>query len=80
LATKDKKKESIDGFTPDQRFFISFGQSWRTNERPEEVRLHIGTDVHSPVRWRVLGTVANFPEFLKAFGCKPSAESWPAIW
>jgi predicted metalloendopeptidase len=80
LATKDKQLEPIDGFTPDQRFFIAFAQSWRTNERPEEVRLHVASDVHSPVRWRVLGSVANYPEFLQAFGCKKEAKSWPPIW
>ncbi len=80
LATKQKKPVPIDRFTPDQRFFIAFAQSWRTNERPEAVRLHVGSDVHSPVRWRVLGSVANFPEFRQAFGCPESAESWPAIW
>ena len=80
LATKGKKLSPIDGFTPDQRFFIAFAQSWRTNERPEAVRLHVSSDVHSPVRWRVLGSVANFPEFLQAFGCPKPAESWPPIW
>ena len=38
------------------------------------------SDVHSPVRWRVLGPVANFPEFRRAFGCPKPAESWPPIW
>jgi predicted metalloendopeptidase len=80
LATKRKKPAAADGFTPDQRFFIAFAQSWRTNERPEAVRLHVASDVHSPVRWRVLGSVANFPEFRQAFGCKKPAESWPPIW
>ena len=80
LATKGKKLMTIDGFTPDQRFFIAFAQSWRTNERPEAVRLHVGSDVHSPVRWRVLGSVANFPEFRQAFGCLQPAETWPPIW
>ena len=80
LATKDKQLPPADGFTPDQRFFISFAQSWRTNERPEAVRLHVGSDVHSPVRWRVLGSVANFPDFCRAFGCPEPAESWPPIW
>jgi putative endopeptidase len=80
LATKDKQLAPVDGFTPDQRFFIAFAQSWRTNERPEAVRLHVGSDVHSPVRWRVLGPVANFPEFCRAFGCPKPAESWPPIW
>jgi predicted metalloendopeptidase len=80
LATKDKKLAPTDGFTPDQRFFIAYAQSWRTNERPEQVRLHVGSDVHSPVRWRVLGPVANFPEFLQAFGCGKPAHTWPPIW
>ena len=80
LATKGKTLTPIDGFTPDQRFFVAYAQSWRTNERPEAVRLHVGSDVHSPVRWRVLGPVANFPEFRQAFGCPKPAESWPPIW
>jgi predicted metalloendopeptidase len=80
LATKDKKLATIDGFAADQRFFIAFAQSWRTNERPEAVRLHVGSDVHSPVRWRVLGPVANFPEFLRAFNCPAPADNCPPIW
>jgi len=80
LATEGKKLAPIDGFTPEQRFFISFGQSWRTNERPQQVRLEATSDVHSPVRWRVLGSVANYPEFLRAFGCPKPKESWPEIW
>jgi putative endopeptidase len=80
LATQGKKLEIIDGFTPDQRFFIAFAQGWRTNQRPESVRLGVQSDVHSPIRWRVLGPVANFPEFRAAFGCKEPADSWPPIW
>ena len=80
LATKNKQLESTDGFTPDQRFFIAFAQGWRTNERPEKIRLHITSDLHSPVRWRVIGPVANFPEFRAAFGCPEPAASWPPIW
>jgi predicted metalloendopeptidase len=85
LATKDKKlgdkkPTSSDGFTPDQRFFIAFAQSWRTNERPQQVRLEATSDVHSPVRWRVLGSVANYPEFLEAFGCGKPEKTWPPIW
>jgi predicted metalloendopeptidase len=80
LATKGRNLAAVDGFTPDQRFFIAFAQSWRTNERPEAVRLHVSSDVHSPVRWRVLGSVVNFPEFRHAFGCPKPAESWPPIW
>ncbi|MDB6166484.1 MAG: hypothetical protein JWQ83_1624 [Lacunisphaera sp.] len=80
LATNGKKLENIDGFTPDQRFFIAFAQGWRTNQRPEQVRLQVTSDVHSPIRWRVLGPVANFPEFRAAFNCTEPGPSWPPIW
>jgi predicted metalloendopeptidase len=80
LATAGKKLASVDGFTPDQRFFIAFAQGWRTNQRPEQLRLQVTSDVHSPVRWRVIGPVANFPEFRAAFDCKEPAPSWPPIW
>ena len=80
LATKGKSQPTIDGFTPDQRFFLAFAQGWRTNQRPEQIRLLVTSDVHSPVRWRVLGPVANFPEFRAAFNCTEPAETWPPIW
>lgn len=80
LASKDKEQPSIDGFSPDQRFFIAFSQSWRTNVRPEWLRLRVQTDVHTPPRWRVLGSVVGFPEFLRAFGCTESEKRWPSIW
>jgi putative endopeptidase len=80
MATKNKQLASRDGFTPEQRFFIAFAQSWRTNQRPEDLRLHVASDFHSPARWRVLGSVANFPEFRRAFGCSAETASWPAIW
>ncbi len=80
LATFGKKLVPVDGFTPDQRFFIAFAQGWRTNQRPEQVRLQVTSDVHSPIHWRVIGPVANFPEFRAAFGCTGLAETWPPIW
>ena len=82
LAIKGKDLKPVDGFTPDQRFFIAFAQGWRTNQRPEALRLGVTSDVHSPVRWRVLGPVADFPEFRKAFGCEPTAAGQlpTAIW
>jgi predicted metalloendopeptidase len=80
LATADKKPETIDGLTPDQRFFIAFAQGWRTNDRPEHVRLTATNDVHSPARWRVLGPVANFAEFRAAFGCEEPVPGGPVIW
>jgi predicted metalloendopeptidase len=80
LATANQRLREIDGFTPDQRFFIAFAQGWRTNQRPEAVRLQVQSNVHSPVRWRVLGPVANFPEFYAAFGCPAPRHTWPPIW
>ena len=60
----------IDGFTPEQRFFLSFAQSWRFKMRPELTRMAALSDPHSPAAWRVNGTVSNMPEFAQAFGCK----------
>ncbi len=60
----------IDGFTPEQRFFLAFGQSWCTNVRPEAARLRAQTDPHSPPNDRVNGVVQNMPEFQKAFSCQ----------
>jgi endothelin-converting enzyme/putative endopeptidase len=60
----------IDGYTPEQRFFLGFGQSWCGQNRPERARMLAQVDPHSPDRYRVNGTVSNMPEFQKAFGCK----------
>jgi len=82
LATKGKELKPVDGLSAEQRFFIAFAQGWRTNQRPEAIRMQISTDVHSPVRQRVLGPVADFPEFRKAFGCgeAPASQAPTAIW
>jgi predicted metalloendopeptidase len=61
------------GFTPEQRFFLSFGQIWCENQTPESLRLRNQTDPHSPGKFRVDGVVQNMPEFQKAFGCKQGA-------
>lgn len=63
----------MDGFTPEQRLFIGFGQIWCENRRPEFERVRAATDPHSSGRYRVNGTVSNMPEFQKAFGCKADA-------
>ncbi|MEO8372471.1 MAG: M13 family metallopeptidase, partial [Candidatus Solibacter sp.] len=64
------KAEKQDGFTPEQLFFLGFGQIWCENTAPQEVRARAMTDPHSPGRYRVNGTVQNMPEFQKAFSCK----------
>ena len=61
----------IDGFTPEQRFFLAWAQIWRSNITPQNARQRILTDPHSPGRWRANGPLQNMPEFAKAFGCKP---------
>jgi putative endopeptidase len=58
---------TIDGFTPDQRFFLSFAQVWRVNIRPEEAARRILTDPHSPGRYRCNGVTCNMDTFYKAF-------------
>lgn len=65
-----KKLPTIDGFTPEQRFFIGWGQVWCTNMTDEARRLRALTDPHSPGRYRVNGVVQNMPEFQQAFSCR----------
>jgi len=69
-ATKGKKLESIDGLTPDQRFFIGFAQWACDNQRPEDMRVRAITDPHSPAEYRINGVVVNMPQFQQAFSCK----------
>ncbi|WP_236049691.1 M13 family metallopeptidase [Hymenobacter negativus] len=65
-----KAGKSIDGFTPEQRFFLGYAQIWRSNQRPEALRQQIQTDPHSPGQFRTNGPLQNMPEFHAAFGCK----------
>jgi predicted metalloendopeptidase len=58
----------IDGYTPTQRFFLSWAKVWHTNQRPEQERLQINTDPHSPAQFRVNGPLSNLAEFYEAFG------------
>jgi endothelin-converting enzyme/putative endopeptidase len=66
----DGSKPVVDGFTPEQRFFLSFGQIWCENMRPEAAKLQVQTNPHSPAQFRVNGVLVNMPEFQKAFSCK----------
>ncbi|MGK9475692.1 M13 family metallopeptidase [Melioribacter sp. OK-6-Me] len=66
-----KKGESIDGFTPAQRFFLGWAQVWATNIRPEALKLQIKTDVHSPAVQRVNGPLMTMPEFFEAYNVQP---------
>src|SRR5580765_4556387 len=74
---KQAPDKKIDGYTPDQRFFLGFGRVWCQNTTPELSRMLVRVDPHSPGRWRVNGVVRNMPEFQKAFGCKPGQPMAP---
>jgi endothelin-converting enzyme/putative endopeptidase len=62
----------IDGFTPEQRFFLGYAFSWATNVRPEFARLMVQTNPHPLPKFRVNGPLRNFPAFAEAFKCKAS--------
>ena len=66
-ALKDKPQEKIDGFTPEQRFFLGWAQVWRANIRDEALKLRLNTDPHSPTKYRCNGPLSNSVDFKKAF-------------
>jgi putative endopeptidase len=82
--TEGQSPAPVDGFTPDQRFFIGMAQWACENERPENLRVSAVTNPHSPGFARINGVVSNMPEFQKAFSCKagqpmvhtPSCRVW----
>ena len=81
---EDAKRKDIDLSAPDptgysafQQFFIAYGQSWCTTTRPEQLKLQVQTDPHSPEEFRVNGVVQNMKEFGEAFGCKPGQPMMP---
>ncbi|MEI8289704.1 MAG: M13 family metallopeptidase [Verrucomicrobiota bacterium] len=76
LAKDPAKRKSIDGFTPEQRFFLSFAQIWRINVRDVEARRLVTVDPHSPGKYRANGTLKNIPEFLSAFDIPPGSPMW----
>jgi len=71
--TKGEKLDPIDGLTPEQRFFIGYGQSWCGQTRDETKRLRATVDEHSPEKYRTNGVVSNMPQFQEAFHCKTGA-------
>ncbi|WP_422980973.1 M13 family metallopeptidase [Undibacterium sp. Rencai35W] len=71
LKVKPQAAE-IDGLTPEQRYFVANAQSFRGKMRDESLRLQIATNPHSPEKYRVIGPIANMPEFADAFSCSAS--------
>jgi endothelin-converting enzyme/putative endopeptidase len=68
--TKNQKLEPMDGLTPEQRFFVGYGQSWCGHVRDEAKRMRATVDPHSPEKYRTNGVVSNMPQFQEAFHCK----------
>jgi putative endopeptidase len=68
--TKSQSLQPLDDLTPDQRFFVGYGQSWCGETRDETKRLRATVDPHSPEKYRTNGVVSNMPEFQEAFHCK----------
>jgi putative endopeptidase len=78
LATQGKSiNDKIDGYTEEQRYFLGFAQVWCQNQTEQSARQLALVDPHSPGRWRVNGSVQNFDQFGKAFGCTKSQPMYP---
>jgi putative endopeptidase len=71
-----KNDEKIDGFTPTQRFYLSWAQVWKNNIRKEALETRIKTDPHSPGKYRVIGPLSNIPDFYSAFNVKEGDEMY----
>jgi putative endopeptidase len=69
-ASEGQPDTAINGYTRDQRFFLSWAHIWRELSRPEYARYLVTVDPHSPGRWRVNGPLSNMPEFARAFRCQ----------
>jgi putative endopeptidase len=76
LAKNPAKRRMIDGFTPEQRFFISFAQIWRTNVREAEAQRLVTVDPHSPGQFRSYGPLLNVQMFYDAFDIQPGSPMW----
>jgi len=76
-SRRGKPEVTLEGFTPEQRFFLGFAQIWCNNTSPQLERYQALSNEHSPGRYRVDGVVSNMPEFQQAFHCKAGAPMAP---
>ena len=76
MTDQGKDSTKIDGFTPDQRFFLSLARIWRVKTRDAFLRLYVNTNAHSPAMWRVNGPLMNFAPFYKAFNVQPGDKNY----
>jgi putative endopeptidase len=76
MTQQGKDSVKIDGFTPDQRFYLSIGRIWRVKTRDAFLRNYVNTDPHSPAMWRVNGPLMNATPFYKAFNVQPENKNY----
>jgi putative endopeptidase len=76
LSKDGSKRKQIDGFTPEQRFFLSLAQLWRVNWREAELRRRLTVDPHAPAQYRGIGPHVNLQQFFDAFEIKPIDPMW----
>lgn len=83
---RDGRPGLIDGYTPEQRFFLGYAQSWRVHNRDARLRTRVTVDPHAPEQWRVNGPLSNVAAFAQAFHCNVgdamvrASASVPQIW
>lgn len=78
LAKDPSKRTTIDGFTPEQRFFLAFAQAWRVTTREAEIRRRLVIDSHAPPQFRAFGPLVHHPAFIAAFGLQAGDPLWKA--
>lgn len=76
MTEQGKGSDKIDGFTPDQRFFLSVARIWRVKTRDAFLRTYVNTNPHSPAMWRVNGPLMNFAPFYKAFNIQQGDKNY----
>ena len=78
LARDPSKRRTVDGFTPEQRFFLAFAQAWRVNTREAEIRRRLVVDSHAPPQFRAFGPLVHQEAFINAFGLQAGDPLWKA--
>lgn len=76
MTQQGQDSTKIDGFTPDQRFFLSVARIWRVKTRDAFLRMYINTNPHSPAMWRVNGPLMSSAPFYKAFKVQPGDKNY----
>ena len=76
MTSQGKSSATIDGYTPDQRFFLSIGRIWRVKTRDAFMLNYVNTNPHSPATWRVNGPLMSFAPFYKAFNVQPGDKNY----